>query len=521
FTPIKKNQKLQNSLYLASEKELSALQQEAIQFIDNHNISLLFGDTGSGKTEIYIQSMIDSLKDGGSCILLMPEISLTPQMEKRLKEIFSDNVAIWHSKITKLKKEKILNDIYDGKINIVAGARSALFLPLKNLKLIIVDEEHDDAYKSNSKPRFNAKDLAIYMANKLNIKLILGSATPSINSYQKFEHFRLKGNYFNSNKNVHFDNNSGLNSYILNKIDTNLKNKKQTIVFIPTRENFKYLICQDCSKSISCPFCSVSMSIYFEKNYIKCHYCNYTEAIPKVCPSCKSANLTTQRVGTTQIEDELKQIFQQAEISKFDRDEIKSDKKLREILKDFNDKKIDILVGTQMLSKGHDYKDVSLAIILGIDYVLNLPDFRAREKALSLALQIAGRSGRFEEGEVVIQTKHENFFKKFLDDYELFLKDELNYRVDLYPPFVKIARVVFVNRFKEKAKSDMECTLNILNQFSNIEIVGAGECLIEKIADKYRYNIIVRSKNVKALLMALQVVNKDNRQIDMDCINFF
>ncbi len=509
--------------YLFSNLTLSKEQQKAYEFIKKNQISLLFGDTGSGKTEIYMKLFEDMVKEGKSSIFLLPEIALTPQMQKRLEERFKNRVAIWHSKISKKKKEEILEKIYKGETLIVAGARSALFLPLLNIGLIVVDEEHDESYKSNSAPRYNARDLAIYFGKHIGAKVLLGSATPSLGSYFRYPFFRLKGSYFKSKKKFIFERSeSKITPLILEKIENTLKNSSQAIVFLPTRANFKYLICKNCSKAVECPYCSVGMSVHFDKNLMKCHYCGFSQRIPSFCPECKSLDLISQRIGTAEVAEELKKRFPDAKIQKFDRDEITSDRKLRKILKDFNEKRIDILVGTQMLSKGHDYHNISLAVILGIDNVLYTADYRAKEKALSLLFQIAGRSGRKEEGEVLIQTLNEDFFSKYIKDYELFLKEEINYRKDIYPPFVRLLRIIVSLKDEKEALKQAKKTLECLFQKKQkeVEIVGFAPALIYKISSKYRYNILLRSKSPTALIKTAMACKCRFCQMDMDPLHF-
>ncbi|WP_281951439.1 primosomal protein N' [Nitrosophilus kaiyonis] len=521
FVPFKKIKKIkENSFNLQpSTFNLSIKQEEALNFLKLHQTSLLFGDTGSGKTEIYIEYFKEIINSGKSAIFLMPEISLTPQMEERLKKHFKNSVAIWHSKISKNKKEKILEDIYSGKIKLIAGPRSALFLPMENLGLIIVDEEHDDSYKAHNRPRYNAKDLAVYFGKKLNINVVLGSATPSLSSYKNYPRFRLKGSFYKGKKDFIWDNSTfTLSPIVLENIEKTLKAKKQAIIFLPTRGNFKYLICQDCGESVKCPFCDVGMSLHFDKNALVCHYCNFAQRIPKECPKCHSPNLQTCRIGTTEIKEELEKIFPEAKIEKFDKDVITTQKKLEKILKEFSQKKIDILVGTQMLSKGHDYPDVSLSVILGIDYILNMADFRARERAVNLFIQIAGRSGRKEEGKVIIQTKNRDFFEKYLD-FEDFIKDELKFREDFYPPFKRLALINFSHKNREFAKENMQNMLNSLKKFKDIEIVGFGEAPIEKIANRFRFNILLRSSSAKALIVAINVSKTSLAEVDMDPVN--
>lgn len=307
---------------------------------------------------------------------------------------------------------------------------------------------------------------------------------------------------------------------MLDKIKKTIDSKNQVIVFLPTRANFKYQICTTCGKSVECPYCSVSMSLHKNDLALKCHYCGYAQQIPDSCPSCKSGIIHNLRVGTAQIEEELKVIFPDKNIKRFDRDEIKTNNQLKKILDEFNSGEIDILVGTQMLSKGHDYHNVKLAVVLGIDSVLNMNSFKAREKALSLLIQIAGRSGRSGEGEVIIQTKNQEFFDYYLNEsnYQEFLESELEFRQDFYPPYLKMAKVMFSHTNGLKIKDEMESYVRLLKENSDIEVVGFGQSPIFKMANKYRYEIILRSTNVKALLTALHSIQTPNASIDMDTI---
>ncbi|MCR8710006.1 primosomal protein N' [Aliarcobacter butzleri] len=522
YNPFDKNIKqLLNEEIFDSKIVLSSLQEKAKEFLKQKKQALLFANTGAGKTEIYIKIIEECLNTGKQAVLLMPEISLTPQMQKRLEKVFAKSVAIWHSKITKKKKAQILQGLQEGSIKLIAGARSALFLPYSDLGVIVVDEENDDSYKSDSKPRFHTKDLSIYIAKKYNLQLILGSATPSSSSFLKIPFFRLDETYHKTNKAYSFeDSDMNLSPKILNKIETTINSQNQVIVFLPTRANFKYQICTTCGKSVECPYCSVSMSLHKNDLALKCHYCGYTQQIPNSCPSCKTGIIHNLRVGTAQIEEELKAIFPQKNIKRFDRDEIKTENQLKTILNDFNSGKIDILVGTQMLSKGHDYHNVKLAVVLGIDSVLNMNSYKAREKALSLLIQISGRSGRSGFGEVIIQTKNQEFFDYYLNEsnYEEFLQSELEFRKDLYPPYLKMAKVTFSHTNGLKVKDEMDFYVKLFKQNKNVEVVGFGQSPIFKIANKYRYEIILRSNNVKALLQTLHSINSANASIDMDTI---
>jgi primosomal protein N' (replication factor Y) len=504
-----------------SKIKLSDKQLEALRFLKQHKVSLLFGDTGSGKTEIYMRYFEDIIKERKRAIFLMPEISLTPQMAKRLDEHFGDAVVMWHSKLTPKAKKEAMSKIYDGSAKIIAGPRSCLFLPIKDLGLIVVDEEHDDSYKSSSRPRYNARDIAIYMGKLYDIPVVLGSATPSLGSYVKFAHIRLKGGHFSADKEFVYERSfETLSPLILDYLQKTLQAKEQSIVFLPTRANFKYLICADCGHTYECVFCSVAMSIHHHSRALKCHYCNYTQAIPQVCPKCRGVNLTSSRLGTAEAVKNISEALPDAKVEQFDRDVITTAAKLKKALKRFNEKKSDILVGTQMLSKGHDYHGVTLAVVLGMDNMLNMSDYRAREKALSSLIQVAGRSGRSKDAKVIVQTFNEEFFKVYVDKYEEFLESEKKYRVDLYPPYKKLCRILFSHKNGAKAQEKMRDMHDKLLNFKNIEIVGSGKCAIERVANKYRFEILLRSDKSTDLIKAIKACRVDLAEVDMDPIEF-
>lgn len=520
YTPFFETKEQVETTLNSSNIELSQKQNEAYEFLLQNPTSLLFANTGSGKTEIYIKAIENILSQNKQALLLLPEISLSPQMEQRLQKVFKDSIAIWHSKIQKKKKEAIVTGLLNGEIKIIAGARSALFLPFSDLGLIVVDEEHDDSYKADQKPRLNTKDLAIYMGKKFDIQVILGSATPSLSSFYKIPYFRLKQTYFDTTKDITFINsNLGLDDTIINKIQHTIENNNQVIVFLPTRANFKYQICSNCGSSLECPFCSVSLSLHKNKNALCCHYCNYTEQIRQKCPKCGGA-IEDFRLGTAEVVKELGLKFTNKRVEKFDRDSIKTQTELKKIIKEFNNNEIDILVGTQMLSKGHDYHNVKLAVVLGIDSILNMNSYKVRERALSLLIQIAGRSGRKGLGEVVIQTKNEEFFSNYIlqNDYEDFLKDELKERKEMYPPYKRLSRVTFSHTNGMIAKEELDKAVKKSIHFPDIEVIGFGESGIFKIANKYRYELLLRSSDTNKLLSLLHSFKSPLAAIDMDTL---
>jgi primosomal protein N' (replication factor Y) len=503
-----------------AKPSLSKSQERAYQEILKRDKALLFGVTGSGKTEIFISLMINTIESGKRCIFLMPEISLTPQMQKRLERYFGKRVVMWHSKLTKKQKDKRLEAIYANEVDIIAGARSALFTPIKDVGLIIVDEEHDDSYKSMMKPRYHARDMAVYIGSKIEARVLLASATPSLSSYYKYDVIRLPRPFIQTKKRYIFSEGVTLTNEIIDRINLNFKAGQQALVFVPTRGNFKYLYCQKCGKTHLCPYCSVGMALHTYARHLKCHYCNYTQAIQESCSYCGHIPLTTQRIGTVEAKEIINSSIKDVVIEQFDRDSITTPTKLKNALKRFETKESHILLGTQMLSKGHDYANITLSVILGIDYILNISDYRAREKAMSLLIQIAGRSGRAKSADVIIQTSNSDFFKLYLTNYEAFLKDEMEFARDLYPPFVSLARVLISQKQDTKGAKITLDTVEILKTFEEVEIVGHGKAPIERIANRFRYQILLRCKKRIPLLKALHAIKSPLLEIDIDPVEF-
>nr|WP_314373962.1 primosomal protein N' [uncultured Campylobacter sp.] len=452
-------------LQIGKIPNLTPAQEQARKFAEANETSLIFGDTGSGKSEIYIALIAQALAAGKQALFLMPEISLTPQMTKRLQSYFGERLGVWHSKISPKKKREILAKFNAGEIRLIAGARSALFLPFSDIGLIVVDEEHDDSYKSAAAPRLNARDAAIFVGKKLGIRVVLGSATPALSTYVKQPHFRLRGTYFSSAKRFIFDESeTGLSPKILTEIGRSLDAGKQAVVFLPTRANYKYMVCENCGQIVRCPFCAVGMSYHADAAALKCHYCGFSTFYRASCENCGGEVMQARKIGTGELAAQLAARFPSARIAKFDRDEITTQRKLEALLNNFNAHKIDILVGTQMLSKGHDYHGVDLAVIMGIDEHLSYPDFRAREKTLALAMQVAGRAGRSGQGRVVIQTRQSGFFREYIENYDDFLRDEAEFREGLYPPYMRLLRVLVSHKNEKAASEIMNVALEILRR---------------------------------------------------------
>lgn len=511
-----------SSLSLKPALTLSSIQNQVYKAMKHRQFSLLFGETGSGKSEVYIYLILQKLLEGKQCLFLIPEIALTPQMQTRLEVVFGEYMGVWHSKISQAKKKKLLEKIEKGEIRLIIGTRSALFLPFCDLGLIIVDEEHDDSYKSQTSLRYNARDLAIYMSKAFHFPLILGSATPSLNSYYLAKKqnaiFALPKHFNSHNTLLTLNEPSELTQSIITHIQKALKEHKQVMIVLPTRANFKSIICADCGEGIQCPFCSVGMSLHLREHKMQCHYCGYSQALVHTCPSCGGSHLLSKRIGTVQVAQELGEIFKDYCIEIFDRDHIKTQKQLEKTLREFQEEKIDILVGTQMLSKGHDYHNVALVVIMGLDYVLKSGDYRARERVQSLFFQIKGRGGRKHDGEVILQTLNAEFFS--YDTYEDFLEDELHFREGLYPPFVRLATLTFSHKQEKKAQENMQKVLQIAqNNSYGVYAVGSS-ALVCKIKTQYRYMILLRSQSVSALLKCVRELSGYEKcEIDIDPLN--
>ncbi len=500
---------------------LSSIQQQAYEELLEKERALLFGVTGAGKTEIFIALMAKMLEEGKTSIFLMPEISLSPQMEKRLKVYFGDAVAMWHSKITKKKKAQILEGIEEGRIRVIAGARSALFTPMPDLGLIIVDEEHDDSYKAMTRPRYHARDVAVLMGQKLGAKVVLASATPSTTSYYKYDVVKLDKPFVQTKKRYRFVSGDTINAPIIYALRSHYEEGGQSLVFLPTRGNFKYLYCSACGKTHTCPFCSVGMALHRKRRHLKCHYCNYTEAIREQCVHCSHTPLLSERIGTQEAIEIITEAIEGIKVEQFDRDSITTANKLVKALKRFESGESHVLLGTQMLSKGHDYPGITLSVIMGLDHIMGMADYRARERAISLLFQIAGRSGRAKEAEVLIQTADPGQYEAYLGDYEQFLKDELLFlEIADYPPFVSLARILIAHKDEAKASKITLDTVTKLKAFDTVEIVGHGKAPVERVANKYRFHILLKAKSRVPLLKVLHSVDCRQIEVDMDPVEF-
>ena len=506
-----------------SDFELSKAQKKVYDEINKvgAKTSLLYGITGSGKTEIYFKLIEDTINQDKNVIFMAPEIALVSQLTMRTIERFgADCVAIWHSSITEAQKYETWKKLRNNEIKILFGARSAVFAPMKDLGLIIIDEEHDSSYKQTMpNPRYNARDVAKKLCELYGAKLILGSATPSIESYYEAINtnslFVLKERYNNAllpkvvvidMREERAEKNYTLFSRTLQKNVKETIEKGEQVIFLINRRGFaSYTQCLECGTVLECPKCAIPLIYHNQTNSYKCHYCNYEVVNPK-CPKCESDALEHFGLGSEKVELSARKMFPDYRIERLDSDSLTKKNEHVEILKRFQKGEIDILVGTQMIAKGLDNKNVTLVGVINADLSFNLPDYRSSERGFSILTQVAGRSGRGEkEGKVIFQTYNSNniFLKNAQEqNYEEFYKNEIELREMLdYPPYSKMIRVVLSSKddFRaEKSAAEIEFALSDyikkLSLDETILILGPCPCVINRIKEEYRYNIIIKNK---------------------------
>ena len=523
-------------LYNENKKEviLNSEQKEAVQkvtsemFNDNKKPYMIHGVTGSGKTEVYMEIIDYALKQGLDSIFLVPEISLTPQTISRLKNRFGDIVGVFHSKLSEGEKHDVFKAIKKGKIRILIGARSALFAPFNSLGLVIIDEFHENAYKSEMNPKFSAIEVGKYMVLKRNITLVLGSATPSVEEY-----YRAKNNEYElitikerankkplpkielvDMKNELMIGNKSMFSYKLQQeIETELNKNNQVILFLNRRGYGNFVSCRKCGYVFSCKNCDISLTYHKHKNMGTCHYCGYEENISKTCPECGSDYVKPFGIGTEKVEEEIKRLFKNAKVLRMDKDTTSKKGELDNILDKFKNKEANILIGTQMLSKGLDFEDVTLVGVLSADMMLNLPDFKSFETTFQLITQVAGRAGRSDkEGKVVLQTYDTDHYvirRALKYDFEGFYEDEIKVRnIFNYAPFNNMISVVVSGKSEklvEKNIKNMYNSLIYLLKERGIEdfdfILGPNPCAISKINQNYRYQLLFKDDNIEINLL--------------------
>jgi len=531
-------------------KELNKEQEKAYEEIltgyesTDFKSYLLHGVTGSGKTEIYMHLVRKVLKNQESVIILVPEIALTPQMIERFINRFGDEIAILHSKLSLGEAFDQWKDIKKGRKRIVIGARSAIFSPVKNLGMVIIDEEHENTYKSTRNPKYETYDVARFrlLANKG--VLISGSATPRIDSYEKVKENEMGliklEKRINSREMPPVEiidmrdelskGNKTIFSEKLHKgIEERLKKNEQSIIFLNRKGYSSFVSCRKCGFKLECPNCEISLTYHKKRNVAECSYCEHKSFIPKECPECGSEYFKLFGIGTEKVEEITKKTFKNAKVGRLDSQTTRKKGSLNKIIQKFEDETYDILIGTQMVTKGFDFENVTLVGILAADLIINFPDFSSSERAFQLITQVAGRAGRGDKkGEVILQTyepEHPALISASNHDYDSFLKEELKVRrVFEYPPFLSLINIIFysekekdlvkdTNRFKKYLEKEID--------LSSVKIFGPSQALHSKIRGKYRYQIFLKVEKTKFNLVKKSVKkiideNKFNVYISVD-----
>jgi primosomal protein N' (replication factor Y) (superfamily II helicase) len=484
-------------------------------FNQQKEVVLLHGVTGSGKTEIYIDLIQKVLAGGSQVLFLLPEIALTTQIVARLQKIFGTQMGVYHSKFSDNERVEVWRGVLSGRFSFVVGVRSAIFLPFDNLGLIIVDEEHEPSYKQyEPAPRYHARDMAMVMARIQNCKVLLGSATPSTETFYhakmgKFGLVQLKERFGDAElpeivladlkterkeKTIkgHFS------AALLDEIKIKLDSQEQVILFQNRRGYSPYMSCRQCNTIPHCPNCAVSLTYHLSNHELRCHYCGHIEPPPKKCVACGSTKIETVGLGTEKIEDDLKVYFPNANVQRMDLDTTRTKNSYQQIISDFENHNIDILVGTQMVSKGLDFDNVSLVGIFDADRMLNFPDFRATERAFQIMLQVSGRAGRKHiKGKVIIQTaniEQEILGKIIRNDYEAMYLSEIEDRAYFfYPPFTRLIRLTAKHLERALSLETIQViTDKLVAKLGKARVLGPQAPLVHKIRNKYLYNVLIK-----------------------------
>lgn len=498
--------------------KLTDEQQVAFDNIGDSGEYLLYGVTGSGKTEIYLQLIERTLKQGKSSIMLVPEISLTPQtVERFIARFGEEQIAVLHSKLSVGERYDEWNKIKEGRAKIIIGARSAIFAPVSDLGLIVIDEEHDESYQSESSPRYDAIEVAEFLANKDNIPLVLGSATPNMRTFFKAKNGDIKLLTLTKRANesslpdveiidlrneLANGNRSMISSRLKEEIENNLLRKKQTILYFNRRGFSTFLMCEDCGSTFKCKRCNITLTYHKNEGKLKCHYCGYEEKVPTECPDCHSKHIKYFGAGTQKLEEDVKKMFPTASTIRMDVDTVSKKNSHEDILNTFKNDNIDILIGTQMVVKGHHFPNVTLVGVVFADNNLNIGDYRANEKTFQTLTQVAGRAGREkDQGKVIIQTYNPDNYA--IDDsreqnYDEFYNTEIIMRKSLkYPPFCDIIVVDMsstdMRELNGVAKKMHTYLKNrVINEKFGVLLYSPVPCPIDKIKDRYRMRIIIK-----------------------------
>ena len=513
---LSKAEAVENTAHKLNEEQANAV-DGLEKLIDEKafKVALLHGITGSGKTEVYLSAMKKVLKDGGGVIFLVPEVALAPQTVGRIRsrfKVLGEKVVVWHSQLSNGERYDSWLAVRQGEARIVVGARSAIFAPIPNLKLIIVDEEHEPAFKQEDTPRYNGRDVAVYRSMLSNCLCLLGSATPSLESLynvtiKKYNVLKLKKrvddrqipriDLIDMRREKPRPNTSGIiSNYLAEKLLTRFELKEQSILFLNRRGYSSSMICPECGHVESCEHCSLTLTYHKKIQKLKCHTCNFEKKAPTGCPHCKFPKIRLQGSGTQRVEEAVRNVLPHAKIVRIDADTMVKKDLYREILSDFRRGKIDILIGTQMIAKGLDFPNVTLVGLINADLSLHISDFRAAERTFQLLVQVSGRAGRGDRaGEVVVQTLTPHsppiqYARR--SDFDGFLEEELAMRKEFnYPPYRHLIRHIFKGKNAEKVEFYAEQWADHIDKHlgEQLEIRGPAPAPLEKIKDDYRFHL--------------------------------
>ncbi|MBN21370.1 MAG: primosomal protein N' [Bdellovibrionaceae bacterium] len=512
--------------------DLNQEQQEAVQNISCHpgKVHLLHGVTGSGKTEVYIELIREVLNQGKSALILVPEIALTPQLHQRIERGLGQTVGLWHSAVSDGKRRDQWHALRNGSLKVVVGARSAVFAPIQNCGIIVVDEEHDSTFKQEERFRYQARDLAVVRGAQENATVVLGSATPSLETLERVR----EGKYLCSKLKerpiagtfptlevvdlIESEPVPGTQAPFalktLEAIRSTLLSGEQVIVFLNRRGFAAFLTCESCRQTLECPSCSISLSVHKRQNQVRCHVCGFRESIPSHCPSCHQTQWAWVGAGTESLEEQLPHWIPEMKPIRLDRDQITSTQRLKEVLEDFRSEKANTLLGTQMLVKGHDFPKVTLVVVVLADSLFCWPDFRASERAYQILTQVAGRAGRGTlPGRVMIQTYAPDHpvLQTLLGEKELdsFFEEEREMRQALgYPPFGRMARLRFESEKRETAMIRAQELMSQIQRspfMQSGEALGPSEAFMERAKGIWRWDLLLKSQEISALLNVLSL----------------
>ena len=506
--------------YILTNAQESVLQQLRAAITQNSYAAfLLHGVTGSGKTEVYIRAMRASLDEGRSAMMLVPEIALTPVFSRRLRERFGHEVAIFHSSLKRGERFDEWTRVKNGEARIVIGTRSAVFAPVGNLGVIIVDEEHEASYRQQDSPYYSGRDTAIMRAQKESAVVVLGSATPSLESFQnarngKYQYLNMPERIGSrpmaeasiiDMRNVFLRHGKPqvFSDELLDAIKETQQRGEQSIILLNRRGYSSFVLCRSCGESVQCKNCDVTLTYHRTERLMICHYCNHRERVPSACPQCGKEYIHYVGEGTQQLEEMLHNQFPDLRLARIDRDSTANRRRFEKTLMDFSDGRLDTLVGTQMLAKGHDFPNVTLVGVVSVDAGLALPDFRAAERAFQLITQVAGRAGRGDRpGRVLVQTYHPDHYAlrhACAQDYEAFFEEEIRYRQNhSYPPFISLASFLVHGPDLGKVRNDaleLRKELDLANQDRSARVLGPAPAPLARLKGEHRYQLLIKCRS--------------------------